>query len=58
MRGGAVTVIFLVEQFDPKVVFPNGSTEGRVRVTPWVDGVPHPAESFWTKVYLARRETI
>ena len=57
VRGGRIEVLFLVEHFDANVVFPNGATEGRVRVTPWVEGIPQPAYSFWTPVYLAVRKS-
>lgn len=55
VRGGRSDVLFLVEQFDPAVVFPDGKTVGRVKVTPYVDGVPQPFRSFWTTVFLAAR---
>src|SRR3990167_7983636 len=57
VRGNRADVLFLVEHFEPGVVFPGGATEGRVRVTPWVSGVPQPAYSFWTPVYMAVRKT-
>ena len=57
VRGGRIDVLFLVEHFDASVVFPDGATEGRVRVTPWVGGIPQPAYSFWTPVYLAVRKS-
>lgn len=54
-RGSKMDVFFLVEKFDPKVVFPNGRTEGMIRITPYADGIPQPWRSFWTKAYLAGR---
>ncbi|OGH60161.1 MAG: hypothetical protein A3G34_09180 [Candidatus Lindowbacteria bacterium RIFCSPLOWO2_12_FULL_62_27] len=57
VRGNRTDVLFLVEHFEPGVVFPDGASEGRVRVTPWVSGVPQPAYSFWTPVYMAVRKT-
>ena len=58
VRGGQKDVLFLVENFDPNVVFPDGATEGRIRITPWVDGIPQPAYSFWSPAYLATRKSL
>jgi len=48
VRGSAIRVFFIVEHYDENVVFPNGKNEGRVYVTPYIDGerradLRHPA---------------
>lgn len=53
--GAQRDVLFLVEKFDFNVVFPDGASEGRIRLTPYVDGTPQPWRAFWAKAYLARR---
>lgn len=53
--GAQRDVLFLVEKFDYNTVFPGGAPEGRIRVTPYVDGIPQPWRAFWTKAYIARR---
>ena len=55
VRNGFVDVIFMVEKFDPSVVFPNGSTEGTLFLTPYVNGVPMPFNQIRAKAVIARR---
>lgn len=55
-RSASKEALFIVEKFDQEVVFPNGATEGRIRVTPYVDGVPQPWRSFWAKAFIATRK--
>lgn len=50
-RGSAIRVFFIVEHYDENVVFPNGKNEGRVYVTPYIDGerradLRHPAMAY------------
>lgn len=56
IRSGAVTVIFLVEKFDPDVVFPDGATEGMIYLTPYVDGIPQ-GMSIKARAILASRKS-
>lgn len=39
IQARGVNVIFIVEQMNPEVVFPDGRNQGMVWVTPYVDGV-------------------
>lgn len=57
IRQPGVEVIFLVEKFDPEVVFPNGATEGTIYLTPYVNGVPQPFKTVKTKAYIAQRQS-
>lgn len=54
-RGGRRDALFIVEKFDADVVFPNGATSGRIRITPYLNGVPQPFQSFWAKAVIARQ---
>ena len=40
VRNANADVIFLVEKFDPTVVFPDGRTVGTVHLTPYINGIP------------------
>lgn len=55
VRQAGIEAIFMVERFDPTVVFPNGTTEGTVYLTPWVNGVPQPFNRIKARAYIARR---
>ena len=55
-RGVAVTVIFLVEYFDPQVVFSDGAMEGTIYLTPYVDGVPQ-GKPIKTRAVIAQRKS-
>ncbi len=53
-RNAGQDFLFLVEKFDYNTAFPRGAGEGRLRLTPYVNGIPQPWRAFWTKAYIAR----